>query len=69
MLRLPCDRLRGESSHTSALVDRLKKLANDCFEREQYSQAIYIYNQALSRSPNMPILLANRAAAYMKRKW
>lgn len=62
-------RLRGEGSQTSALVDRLKKLANDCFEREQYSQAIFIYNQALSRSPNMPILLANRAAAYMKRKW
>lgn len=62
-------RLRGESSHTSALIDRLKKHANDCFEREQYSQAIYLYNQALSRCPNMPILLANRAAAYMKRKW
>ncbi|KAK7108463.1 WD and tetratricopeptide repeats protein 1-like [Littorina saxatilis] len=62
-------RLRGEGSQMSLFVDRLKKLANDCFEREQYSQAIYLYNQALSLSLNMPILLANRAAAYMKRKW
>lgn len=53
----------------TALVDRLKKHANTCFEKEQYSKAVYLYNQAIARSPGTPVLLANRAAAYMKRKW
>ncbi|XP_025099110.1 WD and tetratricopeptide repeats protein 1-like [Pomacea canaliculata] len=62
-------RLRGDAPHMTALVDRLKKHANTCFEKEQYSKAVYLYNQAIARSPGTPVLLANRAAAYMKRKW
>nr|KAG5706868.1 hypothetical protein BaRGS_004203 [Batillaria attramentaria] len=62
-------RLRGDTSQLSALVDKLKKHANMSFEKEQYSKAVYLYNQALARAPGTPVLLANRAAAYMKRKW
>lgn len=62
-------RLRGDVPQLSALVDKLKKHANMSFENEHYSKAVYLYNQALARAPCTPVLLANRAAAYMKRKW
>ena len=50
-------------------VDALKKKANAYFEKEQYTKAIILYNQAIARAPNASMLYGNRAAAYMKRKW
>lgn len=46
----------------------LKKLGNDEYEAERYSAAIKIYNRALVLCYH-PILLGNRAAAYLKRDW
>jgi len=52
-------------------AERLKALANTDFGKEEYSKAIMQYNQALllCGSTGHPVLYANRAAAYMKRKW
>ena len=46
----------------------LKLKANHEYESEKYSNAIDIYNQALSICIH-PILLSNRAAALIKRNW
>ena len=46
----------------------LKLKANHEYESEKYSNAIDIYNQALSICTH-PILLSNRAAALIKRNW
>lgn len=50
-------------------VESLKKKANQYFEKEQYTKAIILYNQAIYRAPQASMLFGNRAAAYMKRKW
>ena len=42
--------------------------ANAAFGQERFSKAIALYNRALMSCPH-PILFANRAAAYIKRKW
>ncbi|WAR08495.1 WDTC1-like protein [Mya arenaria] len=51
------------------IVESLKKKANAYFEKEQYTKAIILYNQAIMRAPQASMLYGNRAAAYMKRKW
>lgn len=50
-------------------VEALKQRANSVFEKQQYTQAILLYNEALAMASNSPILYSNRAAAYMKRNW
>ena len=50
-------------------VDAIKQQANAVFEKQQYTQAILLYNEALALAPESPILHSNRAAAYMKRNW
>lgn len=42
---------------------------NSFFEKECYSVAIRVYNQAISEYPDSSVLYSNRAAAYMKREW
>ncbi|XP_069828739.1 WD and tetratricopeptide repeats protein 1 isoform X2 [Dendropsophus ebraccatus] len=50
-------------------LERVKQKANDAFARQQWSQAIELYSQAMQRAPHSAMLFGNRAAAYMKRKW
>ena len=52
----------------SPAAEELKREANAYFESEQYSQAVDLYNLALIKHHH-PILLANRAAALMRRAW
>ncbi|CAG0898801.1 unnamed protein product [Darwinula stevensoni] len=49
-------------------VEELKEKANSLFEKQLYSRAISMYNEAITLSPS-PILYGNRAAALMKRNW
>ncbi|XP_046570882.1 WD and tetratricopeptide repeats protein 1-like isoform X1 [Haliotis rubra] len=62
-------RHKADTKNLGPLVETLKKRANSCFEKEQYTKAIMLYNQAIARAPHGPVLYGNRAAAYMKRKW
>lgn len=39
------------------------------FEKEEYTPAIRLYNEAIKRYNTSPVLYGNRAAAYMKRDW
>eukprot|EP00096_Caligus_rogercresseyi_P010985 TRINITY_DN4175_c0_g1_i2.p1 TRINITY_DN4175_c0_g1~~TRINITY_DN4175_c0_g1_i2.p1 ORF type:complete len:284 (-),score=69.88 TRINITY_DN4175_c0_g1_i2:117-968(-) len=61
---------KGSSSISTLTgdIEQLKTLANSEFQSENYGKAIAIYNVALTRIQH-PVLLGNRAAAYMKRKW
>jgi len=45
-----------------------KLQANDLFEKEEYTAAIVLYNEAINIH-KCSELFSNRAAAYMKRKW
>lgn len=62
----------GFSSHKigemSPQVEALKSAANQEYESQRFSVAISIYNDAIKQCLH-PILLGNRAAAYIKRKW
>ena len=49
-------------------VMNMKLKANRLYEGKLFNQAIELYNSALVRNYH-PILLANRAAALMKRNW
>jgi len=62
-------RPKSEKKPLPAVVESLKKRANAYFEKEQYTKAIILYNQAIMRAPHASMLYGNRAAAYMKRKW
>ena len=62
-------RHKVEKKALPPFVESLKKKANQYFEKEQYTKAIILYNQAISRAPHASMLFGNRAAAYMKRKW
>lgn len=62
-------RHKTEKKALPPVVESLKKKANACFEKEQYTKAIILYNQAIARAPQASMLYGNRAAAYMKRKW
>ncbi|XP_066582568.1 WD and tetratricopeptide repeats protein 1 [Prorops nasuta] len=50
-------------------VEEIKRQANANFDGGNYSLAITLYNKALSYCPTAAVLLANRAATYMKRNW
>ena len=52
----------------SPRVLQLKMEANQEYEADRYTNAINLYNQALAIQMH-PILLGNRAAAYLKRMW
>jgi len=55
-------------SPLSAAAEEIKQEANTYFENEKYSRAVELYNLALLKHHH-PILLANRAAALMRRAW
>ncbi|XP_059485390.1 WD and tetratricopeptide repeats protein 1 [Neocloeon triangulifer] len=50
-------------------VAALKETANGYFKSRSYFKAVKIYNEAIALCPNSAVLYANRAAAFMKRKW
>ncbi|XP_063241067.1 WD and tetratricopeptide repeats protein 1 [Bacillus rossius redtenbacheri] len=50
-------------------IELLKLKANEAFEQQLYTDAITLYNRAISLCPNAAVLFGNRAAAYMKRGW
>lgn len=49
--------------------ENLKKQADEYFSKDEFSQAIRLYNEAIKLSPFSPSLYSNRAAALMKRTW
>ncbi|KAK2710929.1 WD and tetratricopeptide repeats protein 1-like isoform X2 [Artemia franciscana] len=50
-------------------VKVMKEQANTAFEKGKYNLAVDLYNLAISKCPNSALLLSNKAAALMKRKW
>ncbi|XP_060570664.1 WD and tetratricopeptide repeats protein 1-like [Ruditapes philippinarum] len=65
----PVKKHKTEKKPLPPLVESLKKKANTYFEKEQYTKAIILYNQAIACAPHASMLYGNRAAAFMKRKW
>ena len=59
---------KEENMMMSTDVMDMKLKANRLYESKLFNQAIELYNSALVRNYH-PILLANRAAALMKRNW
>uniref|UniRef100_T1IVI1 WD and tetratricopeptide repeats protein 1 n=1 Tax=Strigamia maritima TaxID=126957 RepID=T1IVI1_STRMM len=53
----------------SPKCELIKREANSVFEKQNYTLAISLYNEALNMCPDSVALYANRAAAYMKRAW
>lgn len=51
------------------MVEALKKEGNDFFHSKMYFEAVQRYSEAISASPSLSVLYANRAAAYLARKW
>ena len=62
-------RHKSDIKGLSPAIETIKKKANSYFEKEHYTKAIYLYNQAIARASSSSVLYGNRAAAYMKRKW
>ncbi|XP_064627626.1 WD and tetratricopeptide repeats protein 1-like [Lineus longissimus] len=62
-------RVKYESKPLHPTVDAIKQKANSVFEKQQYAQAIILYNQAVALAPDAAVLYGNRAAAFMKRGW
>lgn len=50
-------------------VELIKARANEKFEKQQFTVAIDLYNQAIVLCPSAAALYGNRAAAFMKRGW
>ena len=65
---LGADSSSSSSSRHSAVIESLKEKGNQAFNRQHYSSAIALYNEALAAEPGS-IIFANRAAALMKRGW
>ena len=59
---------KSKEGEMSTDVMDMKLKANRLYESKLFNQAIELYNSALVRNYH-PILLANRAAALMKRNW
>lgn len=51
------------------MVEALKKEGNDFFRSKMYFEAVQRYSEAILASPSSSVLYANRAAAYLARKW
>ncbi|GFR72219.1 WD and tetratricopeptide repeats protein 1 [Elysia marginata] len=62
-------RPKADQPKLSKIAEGLKKHANDLFGKDEYKRAIDAYNQAIAHSNNSAVLYANRALAYLKRKW
>ena len=61
---------RGRNgTHGPPMVEVLKKEGNSFFRSKMYFEAIQRYSEAISANPSLSVLYANRAAAYLARKW
>ncbi|XP_054722038.1 WD and tetratricopeptide repeats protein 1-like [Uloborus diversus] len=61
------NRMRVQSLPTR--VERIKRRANEAFEKREYPLAISLYSKAIFVYPEGATLYANRAAAYLRRAW
>ena len=59
--------VNSDSSHDKAMSFKVK--GNEAFSKKNYYQAVVYYNEALTIFPSSSVLLANRAAALLQRKW
>ena len=50
-------------------VEAIKQKAKSVFEKQNFTQAVLLYNQAIAMVPDSAMLYGNRAAAFMKREW
>ena len=50
-------------------VKQLKEEGNKCYEKKDWTGAIFKYSSAISMCPNWHVLYSNRAIAYYYRKW
>ncbi|XP_035215285.1 WD and tetratricopeptide repeats protein 1-like, partial [Stegodyphus dumicola] len=50
-------------------IEKLKKMANEAFEKQLYTLAIGLYSKGIIMYPKGACLFGNRAAAYIKRGW
>ncbi|XP_013417552.1 WD and tetratricopeptide repeats protein 1 isoform X2 [Lingula anatina] len=58
-----------EGKPLSPSVDLIRQKANIAFEKQEYTEAVRLYNRALIIAPEAAVLYGNRAAAFMKRGW
>ncbi|CAB3254277.1 unnamed protein product [Arctia plantaginis] len=50
-------------------VRQLKEMANDFVNKNNYSNAVVFYNEAIASCPDCAMLYSNRAASLMRRGW
>lgn len=50
-------------------IDAMKKAGNEQFEKNNFNQAIEMYNKCLLYCPKAAVLYGNRAQALMRRHW
>ncbi|KAI9792116.1 MAG: hypothetical protein M1833_001264 [Piccolia ochrophora] len=60
----PVSQTRIPESNTNA--EYLREQGNQCVERQDFSQALRLYNMAIDYAPHNAILYANRSLAHMK---
>ncbi|GIY31283.1 hypothetical protein CEXT_453951 [Caerostris extrusa] len=64
--RVPVHKWSPSSNATS--FEKLKRSANEAFEKHEYTFAINLYSNGISLYPNVACLYGNRAAAYIKER-
>ncbi|KAF8785368.1 WD and tetratricopeptide repeats protein 1 like protein [Argiope bruennichi] len=57
------------SPSAAAKFEKLKKRANEAFDKQEYTLAISLYSKGIIMFPDIACLYGNRAAAYIKRGW
>ncbi|CAL1298755.1 unnamed protein product [Larinioides sclopetarius] len=60
---------KWSSPSAAAKFEKLKKRANEAFDKQEYTLAISLYSKGITLFPNVACLYGNRAAAYIKRAW
>jgi tetratricopeptide (TPR) repeat protein len=50
----------------SRMAENEKQKGNDAFRAKEYKQAVEYYSRALQYVPGAPVILSNRAMAYIK---
>jgi len=58
-----------DNDKLSPELEHLKAEANGLFHKQQFTNAIMVYNRALLKNPKAAVMYSNRAAAYLKRAW
>ena len=62
-------RSTSKGSRSATVAQILRKQGNDCYKAKRYFDAVQKYSEAISVNPTESILYANRAAAFLARKW